>query len=73
MLLTAIDTGLGPCFFGIPTEQIDAYRAAFGAPARSLIGAISIGYLDGPPRELGSRRELKTETVYRGWWTRPGK
>jgi hypothetical protein len=35
------------------------------------IGAISIGYLDEPPRELSSRRKLKTETVYR--CTRPGK
>ena len=32
MLLTAVDEGLGACFFGIPPEQIAAYRAEFGVP-----------------------------------------
>ena len=41
MLLTALDAGLGACFFGIPIERIDAYRAAFGVPARlAPIGAM---------------------------------
>ena len=32
MLLTAVDEGLGACFFGIPPERTDAYRAEFGVP-----------------------------------------
>ena len=34
MMLTAVDAGPGACFFGIPVERIDAYRAAFGIPAQ---------------------------------------
>jgi len=74
MLLTAVDAGLGACFFGIPVERIDAYRAAFGVPARfTPIGAISIGYSDEPPRDLSSRRKPEAETVHRGRWTQPGR
>jgi nitroreductase len=72
MLLTAVDTGLGACFFGIPAERIDAYRAAFGVPAQfSPIGAISIGYSAEPPRDLSGRRKPKAETVHQGQWTQP--
>jgi nitroreductase len=72
MLLTAVDAGLGACFFGIPAERIDAYRAAFGVPEQfSPIGVISIGYSDEPPRDLSSRRKPTAETVHRGRWTQP--
>ena len=72
MLLTAVDAGLGACFFGIPVERIDAYRAAFGVPARfTPIGAISIGYSDEPPRDLSSRRKPTADVVHRGRWGRP--
>jgi nitroreductase len=72
MLLTAVDAGLGACFFGMPAERIDAYRAAFGVPEQfSPIGAISIGYSDEPPRDLSSRRKPTTETVHRGRWNQP--
>jgi nitroreductase len=74
MLLTAVDAGLGACFFGIPVERIDAYRAAFGVPAQfKPIGAISVGYSDEPPRDLSGRRKPKAETVHRGRWTHPGQ
>jgi nitroreductase len=73
MLLTAVDAGLGACFFGIPVERIDAYRAAFGVPAKfSPIGAISIGYSAEPPRDLKSRRKPTAEIVHRGRWSEPG-
>jgi nitroreductase len=69
MLLTAVDAGLGACFFGFPVERIDAYRAAFGVPAHfAPIGAISVGYSDEPPRDLSSRRRPTAETVHRGRW-----
>ena len=32
MLLTAVDAGLGACFFGIAVERIPVYREAFGVP-----------------------------------------
>lgn len=72
MLLTAVDAGLGACFFGMPVERIDAYRAAFGVPSQFMpIGAISVGYSDEPPRDLRSRRKPRDETVYRGRWNQP--
>lgn len=74
MLLTAVDAGLGACFFGIPIERINTYRAAFDVPAQfTPIGAISIGYSDEPPRDLSSRRKPEVETVHRGRWNQPGK
>jgi len=72
MLLTAVDAGLAVCFFGIPIERIDAYRAAFGVPGHfTPIGAISIGYSDEPPRDLSNRRKPMAETVHRGRWNQP--
>jgi nitroreductase len=69
MLLTAVDAGLGACFFGIPVPRIPAYREAFGVPPEfSPIGAISIGYSSEPPRDLRARRKPLAETVHRGRW-----
>jgi nitroreductase len=74
MLLTAVDAGLGACFFGIPVERIDAYRAAFGVPAQfTPIGAISIGYSDEPPRDLSSLRKPEAEAIHRGRWYQPAR
>ncbi len=74
MMLTAVDAGLGSCFFGIPAGQIDAFRAEFGVPAHfTPIGAISIGYSDEPPRDLSKRRRPKDEVVHRGTWTQPAE
>jgi nitroreductase len=73
MLLTAVDAGLGACFFGIPKERIGAFREAFGVPAAfTPIGAISIGYSSEPARDLSSRRKPRGETVHHGRWNRPG-
>jgi len=70
MLLTAVDAGLGACFFGIPVDQIPSFREAFGVPPQfSPIGAISVGYSDEPPRDLRSRRKPAAETVHRGRWS----
>jgi nitroreductase len=70
MLLTAVDAGLGACFFGIPRDRIDAYREAFGVPAAfTPIGAISIGYSDEPARDLRSRRRDVDDMVHRGRWS----
>lgn len=45
MLLTAVDEGLGACFFGVMPTRIDSFKAAFGVPAEfTPIGAVSVGY-----------------------------
>ena len=72
MLLTVVDAGLGACFFGLPVERIDAYRAEFGVPPEfSPIGAISVGYSDEPPRDLRDRRRPAAEVLHRGQWGQP--
>ncbi|MFI5842185.1 nitroreductase family protein [Catenuloplanes sp. NPDC051500] len=69
MLLTAVDAGLGACFFGLPAGRVDSFREAFGVPAHfNPIGAISVGYSDEPPRDLRARRRPKDDVVYRGRW-----
>ncbi|MCW3816353.1 nitroreductase family protein [Micromonospora sp. DR5-3] len=74
MLLTAVDAGLGACFFGMPVDRIAAYREAFGVPPRfTPIGAISIGYSDEPPRDLRNRRRPVDEVVHRGRWSHPAE
>ena len=71
MLLTAVDEGLGACFFGIPPERIAAYRAAFGVPPEfAPIGAITVGY-PAPDRRspsLARGRRPVTEVAHRGRW-----
>ena len=72
MLLTAVDEGLGACFFGIPPERTTSYRTEFGVPTEfTPIGAVSVGY-PAPDHRSGSlargRRALD-EVVHRGHWT----
>lgn len=80
VLLTAVDEGLGACFFGIPGEAVEPLRAEFGVPAAyTPIGAITVGHRTtghrtdhaGPAGPVGSasrgRRPLE-ETVHRGGW-----
>ncbi len=44
MLLTAVDAGLGSCFFGVPPQRWNRVLAAFGVPAgRRIVGVISLG------------------------------
>jgi nitroreductase len=73
MLLTAIDEGLGACFFGIPPERTEAYRAEFGVPEQyTPIGAVSVGY-PAPDHRSGSLargHRPADEVVHRGQWRR---
>jgi nitroreductase len=73
ILLTAVDEGLGACFFGIPPERIDVVRDRFGVPdGWTPIGAITVGHrvedagVPGSP----SRRTRKPveEVVHRCRW-----
>jgi nitroreductase len=72
MLLTAVDEGLGACFFGIPPERIAGYRAEFDVPADyTPIGAVSVGYR-APDHRSGSLKRGRRpvhEVVHRGQWS----
>lgn len=69
MLLTAVDEGLGACFFGIPRPTYPTFRAAFGVPdAFNPIGAISFGYSNEPVRDLRARRRRTEDVVHWGRW-----
>ncbi len=75
ILQTAVDEGLGACFFGIPREQTAGFRETFGVPEGfTPIGAITVGHLP-EDTDLGaagspSRRARKPaeEVVHRGRW-----
>lgn len=57
MLLTAVDQGLGGCFFGVPPERHDALRTAFAVPAgRTPVGVVSVGYPTPDRRSPSLRR-----------------
>ncbi len=72
VLLTAVDEGLGACFFGVPPDRIDAFRAEFGVPDdHHPIGAITLGH-PAPEQVRGSAaarpRRSVDEVVHRGRW-----
>ena len=72
VLQTAVDEGLGACFFGIPAERTEAFREAFGVPDdHEPIGAITVGHRieDAGPRGSAARRERRRDVVHRGRWT----
>jgi nitroreductase len=71
MLQTAVDEGLGACFFGVPADRLDAVRAEFGVPGGfAPIGVVSAGYprpdRRSPSLERGRRKV--PEVVHRGRW-----
>ncbi|NUO61876.1 MAG: nitroreductase family protein [Hamadaea sp.] len=72
MLLTAVDNGLGACFFGIPPTRTAAFRSAFGVPeSHTPIGAITVGYRAPDRRSPSLRRGRRglDEVVHRGRFT----
>lgn len=73
MLLAAVDAELGAVFFGIPPEDMDAFRAAYGVPAEwTPIGAIAVGYPDPANDPVGpaprSQRKPLADLVHNGRW-----
>jgi len=73
ILQTAVDEGLGACFFGIPPDCTDTFRTEFGIPPdHTPIGAITIGHRVEDPGHAGSsaRRSRRTphEVVHHGRW-----
>ena len=73
MMLGAVDSGLVSCFFGIPAEHIDDYRAAFDVPADYMpIGVLSVGYRapDVMSPSLRRGRRQVSEVAHWGRWGR---
>jgi nitroreductase len=72
MLLTAVDEGLGACFFGVPAGRVGAFRSAFGVPAEHRpVGCVSVGYPGAEGRRSPSLRRGRRgldEVVHRGRW-----
>ena len=73
ILQTAVDEGLGACFFGIPPDRTETFREAFDVPAAyTPIGAITVGHrvADAGPSGSPARRGRRTpdEVVHRGRW-----
>jgi nitroreductase len=73
ILQTAVDAGLGACFFGVPSQSLDAVREVFAIPAAfKPVGAITIGHpapggAAGSPTRRG--RKHRDEVVHHGRWT----
>jgi len=73
MLLTAVDEGLGACFFGIQPPFLQPFRDEFGIPEEyAPIGGITIGHRapDLPPQSarVDERRRGVEQVVHRGGW-----
>lgn len=75
ILQTAVDEGLGACFFGIPSGHEAAFCTEFGVPdTHQPIGAITIGHRlrDGTVEPKGSpsrrRRRPLTDVVHYDRW-----
>ncbi|RYV50940.1 nitroreductase family protein [Pengzhenrongella frigida] len=76
ILQTAVDEGLGACFFGIPPGNDGAVRAEFDVPGHfTPIGAITLGHPAPaePVRGSAASRPRKgvEEVVHRGGWSQP--
>ena len=75
ILQTAVDAGLGACFFGIPVEKDAAVRAEFGIdPDFDPVGVITLGHRTDDTGAKGSparrRRRPVEDVVHRGSWSR---
>ena len=73
MLLTAVDEGLGACFFGVPAARVASFRSEFGVPEEyTPVGAITLGHRTDEPGPRGSaarrRRRPVEEVVHRAAW-----
>jgi nitroreductase len=72
MLLTAVDEHLGACFFGIPPDVIDSFRAEFDVPPAYMpIGAVTLGHRTddtGVGGSVARGRKPLDEVVHRGGW-----
>jgi nitroreductase len=71
MLLGAVDSGLGACFFGIPPDRTATFRAAYRVPEEyTPIGALAIGHPAPDRRSPSLRRGRRpvAEVTHWGEW-----
>jgi nitroreductase len=69
MLYSAVDEGLGACFFGAPPDRIPAIRTTYRVPAgHELVGVVSIGFPAGGPGRSRRERRPAGELIHRGHW-----
>lgn len=72
ILQTAVDAGLGGCFFGVPPHADGAVRRAFAIPDdHDPVGVITLGHpADGGAQGSPARRGRRpmAEVVHRGGW-----
>jgi len=73
ILQTAVDEGLGACFFGIPGDRVPALREEFGIPEEQRpVGAVTVGHRAADTGAQGSParrpRRPTEEVVHRGAW-----
>ncbi|GAA0523833.1 hypothetical protein GCM10010172_00260 [Paractinoplanes ferrugineus] len=69
--LSAVDKGLGSCFFGIPAHRLQKFKDAFGVPDEyTPIGALTIGYRATDKRSPSLKRGHRPvdEVVHHGRW-----
>jgi len=74
LLLSAVDEGLGACFFGVPSRRHDAVRDAFSVPAdRRVVGAVTVGHPAPDRRSPSLRRGRRplAEVVHDGRFGTP--
>jgi nitroreductase len=78
LLLSAVDSGLGACFFGVRPSDRVAVLEAFGAPIdRRIVGVVSLGYAAPDRRSPSLRRGRRplAEAAHDGTfgtpWTSP--
>lgn len=74
ILLTAVDEGLGSCFFGVPHASRASVKDAFGIPAEyDPVGAITVGYSAAEGRAGGSlrsrERKAAADVTHYGRWS----
>ncbi|MCB7136337.1 nitroreductase family protein [Cellulosimicrobium marinum] len=72
MLQTAVDEGLGACFFGVQPGEVGRLREAFGIPGEfAPTGVVALGHPgDAGPSGSPRRRARKPvdDVVHRGRW-----
>jgi len=71
MHLSAVDQGLGSCFFGLPAETVADFKAAFGVPEEyQPIETLTVGYRAPDKRSPSLKRGRRPvdEVVHHGRW-----
>lgn len=74
MLLTAVDEGLGACFFGVAPDRHAALREAFAIPDdRTPVGVVSVGFRapDRPSPSLRRGRRGPEQVAHLGRFGSP--